>query len=85
MKKALIVLSLCTAVFFMHGCTEGSPPQINCAYEGDASIVYNSMEYEGHISYVNANTASVSLNTGTGMYIATLPFLFFYIIIQPYT
>ncbi len=47
----------------MHGCTEGSPPQINCAYEGDASIVYNSMEYEGHISYVNANTASVSLSS----------------------
>ena len=50
-------------VFIMHGCSETAPPQINCAYEGNASIVYNDMECEGHISYVNANTASVSISS----------------------
>ncbi len=50
-------------VFIMHGCSESSPPKINCAYEGNAGIVYNGMECKGHISYVNTDTASVSISS----------------------
>ena len=64
MKKAILAFGVCFIIIGLCSCKSAYQPEtVSSTADNDVRIVYDDQNYEGHLTVVNENTASLTVSS----------------------